>query len=316
MRCTTKRMLTRGMVLFVLAAVISPALAERHVEALEEELESIQERIESYEEHDREAPAELVAEEEEIIAALEAIRAEEEEHEEGPGIEREREHERPWHEPEEEENHERLNHERLKEEAEEILDELEAITGEIEALRRGRERVPVELTHEAAQLLDEIEVLLREEEALRPMVARRWMEAFSPVHLERMERVRRREPAHYERILQDVLPHLLEMQRLRLEHPERFALERVSFQLNLECEHLANRLRWVRGTEERDEVIGQLRDKLRELFRVRLEMREMEIRRLERELEELRGHVKRMREDAEGMVDRRLNSLISEGERW
>ncbi len=281
----------------VFSSVLSltmPAVAEDHrLEVLEDKLETVHEKMERYEERYEEPPEELIEIEEKLLAEIEKIEA--------------------FHEHDEE--HDEAHERRVEEEVEGLLKELEELSHEIEEKRGEDEPAPPEMIGEYEHILRELRGMLKDEEYLRPLVALRWMQAFSPLHVERLKRARRENPEHFEVVLEDVLPHLFEMQHLRLAHPKRYDLERESFRLNGECENLAERVRRV-GPEEQEAIARELRDRLGELFRIRLEIREMEIRRLEEELSELRRHVKQMREDAEGMVERRLQRMIGEGEHW
>ncbi len=273
-----------GLMSLILSVGTSTAPADER-EELEERLEQIRERIERFEAGDEKPPRDLVREEEALERELDRFEEGESDREEHGHLRAElREIQR------EIERHERKD----KEPPRELVERAEHLEREIHEKEAG------EHEHDERREIDHaLDRLAR----------------LNPPEAEALRKLWREEPEEIHEIMGDVMPWIEEMEELRREDPELFEFEKKSRHLGFVCERIADEVRKASG-EARKELIGELRRHLKELFEARLAVRKLQIRRVERELKELRTQVERMSTQSEKMIERRMQSVIADGEEW
>lgn len=92
--------------------------------------------------------------------------------------------------------------------------------------------------------------------------------------------------------------------------PEMFELEENDRRLDHDSHELAEHYRHAPEGPAREEIRGKLRETVERHFKVRQERRELEVKRLEAQLERLRGALERRSKDADAIIERRMSQLL------
>lgn len=104
----------------------------------------------------------------------------------------------------------------------------------------------------------------------------------------------------------------MDEQRLRESDPEMFELEQNDRRLDRESHALAEQYRRTPEGPAREEIRGKLREAVGRHFKARQERRELEVKRLEAQLDRLRGALERRAKDADALIDRRMSQLLGD----
>ena len=100
--------------------------------------------------------------------------------------------------------------------------------------------------------------------------------------------------------------------RLRESDPEMFELEQNDRRLDRESHELAEQYRRTPEGPAREELRGKLQEVVARHFKTRQERRELEVKRLEAQLERLRGALERRSKDADAIIDRRMSQMLGD----
>ena len=103
-------------------------------------------------------------------------------------------------------------------------------------------------------------------------------------------------------------------ERLRENDPEMFELEQNDRRLERESQELAEQYRRASDGPARDEIRGKLRDTVARHFKMRQQRRELEVKRIEAQLDRLRGSLERRSKDADAIIDRRMSQMLGESD--
>ncbi|HEV7221173.1 MAG TPA: hypothetical protein VGN42_00630 [Pirellulales bacterium] len=102
------------------------------------------------------------------------------------------------------------------------------------------------------------------------------------------------------------------MESLRETDPEMFELEQDDQRLDRESRELAEHYRRATEGPARGELRHKLKETVAQHYKTRQSRRELEVKRLEAQLERLRGALEKRSKDAEAVIDRRVSQLLGE----
>jgi hypothetical protein len=102
------------------------------------------------------------------------------------------------------------------------------------------------------------------------------------------------------------------MDRLRDTDPEMFELEQNDQRLDRESRELAEHYRRAPEGPAREELRHKLKETVAQHYKSRQSRRELEVKRLEAQLERLRGALEKRSKDADAVIDRRVSQLLGE----
>jgi hypothetical protein len=94
--------------------------------------------------------------------------------------------------------------------------------------------------------------------------------------------------------------------------PEMFELEESDRRLDHESHELAEHYRHAPEGPAREEIRGKLQEVVARHFKVRQERRELEVKRLQTQLERLREALERRSKDSGAIIDHRISQLLGE----
>ena len=107
-------------------------------------------------------------------------------------------------------------------------------------------------------------------------------------------------------------PGMGRMDSLRETDPEMFELEQTDQRLDRESRELAEHYRRAPEGPARDEFRDKLKKTVAQHYKARQSRRELEVKRLEAQLERLRGALEKRSKDADAVIDRRISQLLGE----
>jgi hypothetical protein len=96
--------------------------------------------------------------------------------------------------------------------------------------------------------------------------------------------------------------------------PEMQAINQADMDLDRKTHELSAQYRQAKGSDQREELKKQLAGAVQMHFEVRQKRRELELQRLEQQLERLRDSVKKRTEERGAIVERRLSELLGKQE--
>jgi len=105
-----------------------------------------------------------------------------------------------------------------------------------------------------------------------------------------------------------------DIEQLRQSDPEMAKLEEADMDLDRQTHEKAEQFRRAQGTEDRDKLKAELNEIVDKHFQVRQERRELEIKRLETQLERLRASLKKRMEERQTLVKQRISNLLGDDE--
>ncbi len=196
---------------------------------------------------------------------------------------------------------------------EQIAAELDRVQNRIRKLESQTREVPQELQNMESELREAME-----EMEVRDFIgtkALNMLDQISKNQTDRLRRMRDRNEDEFFEVIVELVPWLEEMEEMQREDPEMFDLERKSHDLHFTCEQLADKAREAKP-EARKRIKADLRQRITELFELRLKMRDLQIKRLETELAEVRRQVENMGNKQQEMIDRRMDQLLNTDDDW
>ena len=137
-----------------------------------------------------------------------------------------------------------------------------------------------------------------------------FVEQHMPHMLQRLNRLRAVEPDEYHEHLREIAHHIAGYREMQEVAPEIAKALLRSRQVEQECHALAERIHETDDERERGELTTRLRAMLEEVFDLRLKRPELQIRRMEREIEEIRAAIEKRKENREAIVERRLQEMV------
>ena len=102
--------------------------------------------------------------------------------------------------------------------------------------------------------------------------------------------------------------------RLRENDPEMFEMEQNDRRLERESQELAEQYRRAPEGPAREEIRGKLRDTVARHFKARQQRRELEVKRIEAQLDRLRGALERRSKEADAIIERRMSQMLGEAD--
>lgn len=112
--------------------------------------------------------------------------------------------------------------------------------------------------------------------------------------------------------MEGMMPDMYNPERMRAADPEMFELEQNDQRLDRESHELAEQYRRAPEGPAREEVRGKLRETVAKHFKARQERRELEVKRLQAQLERLRGALEKRSKEADAIIERRMSQLLGE----
>ena len=135
-----------------------------------------------------------------------------------------------------------------------------------------------------------------------------------PEHLEHLRELKRHRPEEYWRELDRGLLEQADVERARVEEPERYRQFMAERKLDRRCFELARQVRESGEGEARERLMRELEQAVGELFDLRESWRSKEIEMLERELARLRDEGEQRRRHRDVIVGRRIEELTGMAE--
>ena len=139
---------------------------------------------------------------------------------------------------------------------------------------------------------------------------------YDPEMAERIERVKDRNPEEAMRMMRRAAPTLRRIMYLKQTDAEGYELQIRDMRLGVESERIAKEIR--RNEREADELTGRLRKVVEEQFEARQQLREHQLHKMEQKLEQLRQQIKQRAESRDKMIDQQVAQLTgkSSGPEW
>ena len=100
--------------------------------------------------------------------------------------------------------------------------------------------------------------------------------------------------------------------RMREADPEMFELEQNDDRLDRESHELAEQYRRAPEGPARDELRAKLKDTVSRHYKARQERRQLEVKRLEAQLERLRSTLEKRSKDSDAIIEHRISQLLGE----
>lgn len=135
--------------------------------------------------------------------------------------------------------------------------------------------------------------------------------------LERVEAMAKEQPEEAAKRLSR-FPRLRELMKMRENNPAEFELHATQSRVMREVFPLVRQIRQAQeeGDEEKVEKLkGQLRERIEELFTVRLKLKEFEIKRIRKHLERAEQELAKIKADSDKLIDEKMNELMAKGNR-
>ncbi len=142
-----------------------------------------------------------------------------------------------------------------------------------------------------------------------------------PALAQRLAQVRDESPQRVGWLIEHRFPHLRYLLELKENDPDMYELRVDDVRLSYESQDLAEQYRQAQKDNNHRQV-RELRSKLEKLveshFEVRQKIRQLELKRLEQRIEDLREQIEKRDDDRDELVEQRLGELVGtdEGVRW
>jgi len=200
------------------------------------------------------------------------------------------------------------------EQAEEMRRNIERLEREIEKAReRGDEK-------RARELMREIEEIKRnwhrpeehpEPEFTEEDIARvlEWLEKNEPETLEKLERLRDREPDAYYHFLRELFGKMEHMEKMKEHDPEGYARMNEMHKLDRKIWELVKKQKESKTKEESEKIISQLKEALSRLFDLKQAQHKAEIEDLEKEVAKLKEFYQKNQDHKKEIIEERLKEL-------
>lgn len=135
----------------------------------------------------------------------------------------------------------------------------------------------------------------------------------TPSWMQRVEQQAKEDPEAAAKSLSR-FPRIREMMDARKHRPEEFALHSKQGQLMREVFPLVRKLKQAQREEDQakvDELKPQIRQYIEQLFQVRLELKELEIKGIREKLAEAEGELAEIKSDSESLVDEKMQEILT-----
>ena len=121
-----------------------------------------------------------------------------------------------------------------------------------------------------------------------------------------------------ERERDEMFEHVRHLYFLSKENPKEFAVQKRIHNLEAESHHLGGKFREAQSEKAKEEIGGELKKLLSDLFDLREKQREREAEEIARELERIREMLAKRRANRERIIERRFQELtgMDEGLEW
>ena len=135
----------------------------------------------------------------------------------------------------------------------------------------------------------------------------------TPSWMERIEKQAQEDPEAAAKSLSR-FPRIREMMDARKHRPEEFALHINQGQLMRELFPLIRKLKQAQRDEDQavfEELKPQVRERIEQLFQVRLELKELEIKGIREKLAEAEAELAEIKSDSESLVDKKMQEILT-----
>ncbi|MFH1421654.1 MAG: hypothetical protein ABIH42_02930 [Planctomycetota bacterium] len=218
----------------------------------------------------------------------------------------------------EEEIREREELEKLERKRAVLLDHLKEVEyAAMEAEKKGDTEGAEQIRREA----EEIKSLLRKDfpPGLEPIPAKEkekietFIKDFEPRLFARLSRLRDENPGLYFKLLKEAQQKMRNMNNLKEKNPEKYKEILHMKELEREIFKLVEKYRSSSEDDKnKEEILVNLKNHLSELFNIRQQEHEREIKRLEKELAKLKDIYNKHEENRDAIVEKRLKQIIGE----
>jgi len=140
----------------------------------------------------------------------------------------------------------------------------------------------------------------------------RFVEQYFPELNEELQKLRDEQPWLYERRIRRVAPEMLELMELMEADPQRGRLAVRERVLDLKLRQLLHRYRQTADETKLEELRIQIREVLTRKVDCRLERYELEIRDLQRRIDDVRGQLEKAQTRRETLIDEMLQRSLTE----
>ena len=135
----------------------------------------------------------------------------------------------------------------------------------------------------------------------------------APPWMERIEKLVQEDPEAAAKAISR-FPRIREMMDARKHRPEEFKLQSRQGQLMREVFPMVRELKQAQRDEDQDkidELRPQIRERIERLFQVRLELKELEIKRIREKLARAEGELAEIEADSEALIDQKMQEILS-----
>ena len=134
-----------------------------------------------------------------------------------------------------------------------------------------------------------------------------------PTWMQRIEAQAKDDPEEAAKALAR-FPRIREMMEARKNRPEEFALQSKQGQLMRELFPMVRELKQAQSNEDQDKVDAlkpKIRERIEQLFQVRLELKEFEIKRIRKTLAKAEQELADIQADRESLIDEKMDEIMS-----
>lgn len=134
-----------------------------------------------------------------------------------------------------------------------------------------------------------------------------------PTWMQRIEEQAKDDPEKAAKSLSR-FPRMREMMEARKNRPEEFALQSKQGQLMREVFPMVREMRQAQANEDQakiDELKPQIRERIQQLFQIRMELKEFEIKRMREKLAKAEQELADIQADSESLIDEKMNEIMS-----
>ena len=135
----------------------------------------------------------------------------------------------------------------------------------------------------------------------------------NPAWLERIENQAKENPEEAARRISR-FPRIREMMEARKHHPDEFALQSKQGQLMREVFPMVREVREAQANDDQDkvnELTPQIRERIKQLFEIRMAMKEIEIKQIREKLARAEKELGEIQADRESLIDEKMNDILA-----
>lgn len=141
-----------------------------------------------------------------------------------------------------------------------------------------------------------------------------WLKENEPTRLERLGELKQQRPDEHERAMNQVAMEVRDLLAMKQNDPKRYERRMSQRKLDYRANELAEKI--VGSKQDTAAERKELKDVLGQLFDLREEDREQELKRLEEELVRLKETMAKRRASKDKLVERRMEDMLGEGMEW